>query len=197
MSEEAEKLADEDRALVEAFKIEHAKEAFDRSVVKYQDKVFNLCYRFMGNYHDANDCAQDTFIKVYRSLKKFRFESSFSTWLYRIAVNTCKNKLSSLQYRLSKIMFRIDKPAESGLTIEIKDESRSPEVVLERSEKGRLIQKEIDSLPGDQKTVVVLRDIEALPYEEIAQITGYNMGTVKSKLARARERLRKKLRGLI
>lgn len=187
----------EDSALVEAFQTEHSKEAFDSLVVKYQDKVFNLCYRFMGNYHDANDCAQDTFVKAYRSLKKFRFEASFSTWLYRIAVNTCKNKLSSLQYRFSKILFRIDRPAESEMSIEIKDESQSPEVLFETSEKGRRIQKAIDSLPEDQKTVVVLRDIEGLPYEEIAQITGYNMGTVKSKLARARERLRKKLRGTI
>lgn len=183
---------DDDRALIYAFCAEQDKDAFDRLVIKYQDKVFNLCYRFMGNYHDANDCAQDTFVKVFRSLKKFKGESEFSTWLYRIAVNTCKNKLSSLTYRVSKMMVRLDKPRT-----EIKDESNSPEAEFEQSEKGRQIQKAIDALPEDYKTVVVLRDIEGLSYEEIAQITGYNIGTVKSKLARARGRLREKLEGLI
>jgi len=183
---------DEDQSLIQAFCARQDNDAFDRLVIKYQDKVFNLCYRFMGNYHDANDCAQDTFIKVYRSLSKFKGQSEFSTWLYRIAVNTCKNRLSSLTYRVSKMMVRLDKPRA-----EIKDEAHSPEASLEKSEKNELIQKAIDELSADHKEVVVLRDVEGLSYEEVAEITGYNIGTVKSKLARARERLRNKLRGLV
>lgn len=202
MAEENKKINyidDEDRALINAFVSEQAKEAVDRLVIKYQDKVFNLCYRFMGNYHDANDCAQETFVRVYRSLASFKGQASFSTWLYRIVVNTCKNKLASLTYRLSKMFVRLDLPKgeEEKRQIEVKDESRSPEVVFSQSEKSKQIQKAIDALPRQQKAVVVLRDIEGLSYEEIAQITGHNIGTVKSKLARARKILREKLKGLI
>jgi RNA polymerase sigma-70 factor (ECF subfamily) len=202
MEEENKKINqidDEDKALISAFVNEQAKEAVDRLVIKYQDKVFNLCYRFMGNYHDANDCAQETFVRVYRSLANFKGKASFSTWLYRVAVNTCKNKLASLTYRVSKMFVRLDRPKGAGdeKQIEVRDESRSPEVVFAQSEKSKQIQKAIDGLPRAQKTVVVLRDIEGLPYEEIAQITGYNIGTVKSKLARARKILREKLTRLI
>lgn len=202
MTEENKKINytdDEDRALINAFVNEQTKEAVDRLVIKYQDKVFNLCYRFMGNYHDANDCAQETFVRVYRSLANFKGQASFSTWLYRIAVNTCKNKLTSLTYRVSKMFVRLDlsKGEQEKRQIEVKDESRSPEVVFSQSEKSKQIQKAINTLPREQKTVVVLRDIEGLSYEEIAQITGHNIGTVKSKLARARKILREKLKGLI
>ncbi|MCJ7540486.1 MAG: sigma-70 family RNA polymerase sigma factor, partial [Desulfobacterales bacterium] len=76
--------------------------AFDELVLKYKDRLFNLVYWFLGDYQDANDCAQETFIKVFKSIKKFRFESAFSTWLYRIAINTCKNKIKSSAYRWKK-----------------------------------------------------------------------------------------------
>ena len=76
--------------------------SFDELVLRYQDMVFRVCYRFIGNYEEANDCAQDTFVKVYKALGSFRFSSSFSTWLYRIAVNTCKNTLSSTRFRRRK-----------------------------------------------------------------------------------------------
>ena len=190
---------DEDTVSIKSF-LAGDKKTFDKLVLKYQDRVFNLCYRFLGDYEEANDSAQETFIKVYNSLKNFRFESAFSTWLYRIAVNTCKNKLSSLKFRLNQRMVRLDREKTSDedcrLT-EIRDESLSPEAELENKERETIIQKAIDSLPKDYKSVVVLRDIEGLSYEETAEITGYNIGTVKSKLSRARVRLREKLKGLI
>ncbi len=189
----------EDTALLKAFQIGE-KDAFDKLVLKHKNRVFSLCYRFLGDYEEANDCAQETFVKVYRSLEKFRFDSTFSTWLYRIAVNTCKNRLKSTQYRHSKKMVRLDNPGnqeESGHSIQIRDKSLSPAAELERKEKHVLIQKAIDSLPEEQKTVIVLRDIEGMSYEEIAEIGGYNLGTVKSKLARAREKLREKLIGVV
>jgi len=133
-------------------------------------------------------------------LKNFRFESAFSTWLYRIAANTCKNKLSSVKFRLNQRMVRLDREKvsdEDCRLTEIRDESLSPEAELEKKERETIIQKAIDSLPKDYKSVVVLRDIEGLSYEETAEITGYNIGTVKSKLSRARVRLREKLKGLI
>ena len=173
---------------------------FDELVLEHKDKVFNLCYRFMGDHGEADDCAQETFVKVYRSLKDFRRESSIATWIYRIAVNTCKNRLSSAQYRRSKYMVRLDEPKDTKdgkQPVEIGGGSLSPSAELDRKEKGETIQKAINSLPDDQKSVIVLRDIEGLSYEEVSEVMGYNLGTVKSKLARARQGLREKLKGLV
>ena len=189
----------EDAALIQAFQ-SGDKAAFDELVLKHKDKLFNLCYWLLGDYHEANDSAQETFIKIYRSLKEFKFESTFSTWVYRITVNTCKNRLKSLEYRFKKRMVSLDNPGEQGsddFSIEIGDESLSPMMELDKKERLMLIKKAINSLPSDKKTVVALRDIEGLSYEEIAHITGFNLGTVKSKLARARMELRKKLRSVI
>ena len=176
------------------------KTAFDALVLRHKDKLYNLCYWFLGDRQEANDSAQDVFIKVFRSLKKFRFESTFSTWLYRIAANTCKNRLKSSDFRYQKKRVRFDNPgeAEDGqYAWEIHDKTPSPMVELEKKERMMLIQKAIASLPTDQRTVVVLRDIEGLSYEEVANIAGLNFGTVKSRLSRARQQLRKKLRGTL
>lgn len=190
----------EDTLLIRAFNSGETS-AFDKLVLKYRNKVFNICYRFLADYEEANDCAQETFVKIYRSLNNFRFESSFSTWLYRIALNTCKNKVVSLEYRFSRRMVRLDSQAgdyeEKSCPLEIGSETLSPEAEIDRKEKSVIIEQAIYSLPQDQKTVVVLRDIESFSYEEIARITGFNLGTVKSKLARARQALRERLRGLI
>jgi len=189
----------EDSALVRAFQAGE-KAAFDKLVLRHKDKLFNLCYWFLGDYQEANDAAQETFLKAYRSLKRFRLESAFFTWFYRIAVNTCRNRLDSSEYRQRKRMVSLDNPGTSddhGHSIEIGDESRSPMIELERKERWMLIKKAIDSLPPEQKTVVTLRDIEGLSYDEIADITGYNLGTIKSRLARARLDLRNQLMGVI
>jgi len=189
--------ASKDVELINAFKA-GKKSAFDELVLSHKDKVFNLCYWFVGDYQDANDLAQDVFFKAFKALKNFRFESAFSTWIYRITVNTCKNRLKSLQYRLKNKFVHLDNTASKSIPgVEIVDESSSPEIVLGRKEKSRLIQTAINSLPTEKKTVVVLRDIEGLSYEEISSVTGFNLGTVKSKLARARQDLREKLKGEI
>lgn len=185
-----------DAELIKAFQA-GKKAAFDELVLKHKDKVFSLCYWFVGDYQDANDLAQDVFFKAFKALKNFRFESSFSTWIYRIAVNTCKNRLKSFQYRLKKKFVHLNNTAaaKNNPGIEMADESSSPEIELGRKEKSRLIQAAINSLPAEKKAVVVLRDIEGLSYEEISSVTGFNLGTVKSKLARARQDLREKLKG--
>ncbi len=165
--------------------------AFDNLVRKHQDRIFNLCYWFLGDYQEANDCAQDTFIKIYRNLLTFRFESTFSTWAHRIAVNTCKNRLKSFQHRFSQKMVRLDNSGSvSGSVGEIADETGSPEVEHEKKERRYLVQRAINALPVDKKTVILLRDIQGLSYEEIVKITGLNPGTLKSKIARARQELR-------
>ena len=198
------KSIDKDYDLIKAF-MENDKNAFNRLVLKYMDVVFNLCYRLIGDYDEANDISQETFIKVYNNLHKFKFQSSFSTWLYRITVNTCKNNLSSLRFRMSNKMIRLDASRSdlktpdksSEYIVDLPDNTSNPACIYERKEKEESIQNAIDSLSGNQKILIVLRDIEGKSYEEIAEITGLKIGTVKSKLARARQELRDKLRGII
>jgi RNA polymerase sigma-70 factor (ECF subfamily) len=202
MNKELKKQAgssDEDAALVRAFQ-KGDKAAFDNLVRKHKDKLFNLVYWFLGDYQEANDCAQEIFIKVFKSLKKFRFEAAFSTWLYRIATNTCKNRLKSLAYRWKKKTVSLENPEGSksvNPSFELEDNSPSPVNELEKKERLMLIKKAINALPEEQNRVVVLRDIQGLSYEEIADITGLNLGTVKSRLARGRLELRNKLKGMI
>lgn len=200
MNSQGGNVNEEDTLLIKAFD-SGEKAAFDKLVLKYKNRVFNICYRFLADYEEANDCAQETFVKIYRSLKGFRFESTFSTWLYRIALNTCKNKVASLESRLRKRMVRLDSPVgdpgEESCTLEVASRALSPRDEIDRKEKEAIIERAIYSLPQDQKAVIILRDIDLLSYEEIAKVTGYNLGTVKSKLARARQALREKLGGLI
>ncbi|MGC9967887.1 MAG: sigma-70 family RNA polymerase sigma factor [Syntrophobacteraceae bacterium] len=172
--------------------------ALDRLVVRHKDRVFNLCYRLLGDYSEAEECAQETFIKVLRSLKAFRFESSFSTWLYTIAVNICRNRRNSAEHRFWKrvLSFGRNSPEEEGPEdFEIEDPAPSPLVRMTEKEKEIMLQSAIDSLSHDHRTVIILRHVEELSYEEISRITGYNLGTLKSKLARARVLLQKKIQG--
>ncbi len=185
----------DDATLIRSFLSGDA-EAFDRLVVRHQDRVFNLCYRFVGDYHEANDLAQDVFIKVFGSVKKFRFESEFSTWLYRIAVNICRNRIKSLDFRFKKKSDSLHSQ-KGNITVELSDESGSPGIELEKKERSRIIQQAVNTLSGDKKAVLILRDMEGLTYEEIAAVTGLNPGTVKSRLARARQKLKEKLGGVI
>jgi RNA polymerase sigma-70 factor (ECF subfamily) len=174
--------------------------AFDELVLKYKDRLFNLVYWFLGDYQDANDCAQETFIKVFKSIKKFRFESTFSTWLYRIAINTCKNKIKSSAYRWKKktVSLETSNSSKNGNPFsEIVNGSPTPIVALEKKERMMRIQKAINSLPEEQNKVVVLRDIQGLSYQDISDITGLNLGTVKSRLARGRLALKNRLKGRI
>jgi len=174
--------------------------AFDELVLKHKDRLFNLVYWFLGDYQDANDCAQETFIKAFKSINGFRFESTFSTWLYRIAVNTCKNRIKSSAYRWRKktVSLEISSGSKNGNPYpEIVNGSPTPAMALEKKERLMWIQKAINSLPEEQNQVVVLRDIQGLSYQDISDITGLNIGTVKSRLARGRLELKNKLKPLV
>jgi RNA polymerase sigma-70 factor (ECF subfamily) len=199
MNKEKGNKISEDEVLIRAFQSGDPI-AFDKLVLRYKDRVFSLCFRFLGDYQEAENCAQDVFLKIYRSLKNFRFESSFYTWLYRTAVNTCKNRLKSAEYRNLKRHISIKNPEEGDKNsryAEPSDERKDPLAEIERKERVSLIQEAIDSLPAEHKGVIVLRDIEGLSYREIINITGYGLGTLKSKLARARAGLRQKLGRMI
>ena len=188
-----------DAVLIRAFQ-EGDKTAFDGLVLRHKDELFNLIYWFLGDYEEANDCAQDVFIKVYKGLKGFRFESAFTTWLYRVAVNTCKNRFKSSAYRWRQksVPMENSKRSEDGNpSLEVRNGSPSPLHELERKERSGLVQDAIRALPEEQNRVIVLRDIQGRSYREIAAITGLNLGTVKSRLARGRLELKKKLEGMI
>ena len=170
--------------------------AFDQLVIKHKDKLFNMVYWLLGDYQETNDCAQEIFIRVFKSIKKFRFQSSFSTWLYRIAINTCKNRRQSSAYRWKNRTISLENPEnpnQDNRSYEIQNGSPSPENRLEKKERIMLIRKAINALPQEQNRVIVMRDIQGLSYQEIADITGLNLGTVKSRLARARLELKNRL----
>jgi RNA polymerase sigma-70 factor (ECF subfamily) len=189
--------SDSDADLVTRFQ-EGDDAAFEWLVRRHQDAVFRTCLRFLSEYEEAVDCAQEIFVRVYKTLSGFRRESRFSTWLYRVTVNACKNRASSLQFRRRRRMFSLDTARDpDGRAVEIKNGRLSPHREYEKKEEREAVERAIHGLPEDQRAVVILRDIENLPYDEIARITGFAQGTVKSKLFRARKRLAEELREFI
>ena len=172
------------------------REALDRLVIRHKDRIFSLCYRLLGDYDEAEECTQETFVKVFRSIGSFRLESSFSTWLYSIAVNTCKNRRNSADYRFWRRVFRLGQDSDSddagdGPDMDIADQGPSPLAQLAEKEREALLQSAMNTLSYEHRMVIVLRHVKELSYEEISKITGYNLGTLKSTLARARLRLQK------
>jgi len=186
----------DDASLIRDFKAGN-RGAFNYLVLKYQDGIVSICFRFLGDYQEASDCAQDVFLKAFKALKKFEFKSTFFTWLYRIAINTCETKLRSSEQRYKKRTVSLDNPGtaeRSNPSRTIVDNSPSPIEQLEHKERSIMLQDAINSLSKDHKTMIILRDIEQLSYEEIAITTGIELGTVKSRIARARIELRNKLK---
>ncbi|MEO6097957.1 MAG: sigma-70 family RNA polymerase sigma factor [Fibrobacteria bacterium] len=169
-------------------------EGFNRLVLKHKDRLFGLCLRMLaGDRHEAEDAAQETFVKVYQALNGFRMEAKFSSWVYRIAVNTCKNRFTSRSYQESRRARDLeaadaDGTPSAGL-------APSPAQVLEAKGKWQRIEAAIARLPDEQRVLVVLRDVEGRSYEEIAESTGLNPGTVKSRLNRGRRQLQEWLKG--
>lgn len=181
--------------MVEAFQTGD-RNAFDELVRRHRDRIFNLCVWFLTDYQEADDMAQEVFIKAFRGLSSFRGRSGFYTWLYRIAVNTCKNRLGSLEYRFKKRTQRLapyDDVEGWARTPQIADPAHNAEQALQAKERTALIRQAIHRLPKDKKTVIILRDIEGLAYDEIVNLTGFKIGTVKSRLARARGDLKQML----
>lgn len=173
------------------------KPPFDEVVDRYYDKVLNLAFRLMGDREEAHDLAQEVFIHAYQAYDRFRGEAEVFTWLYRITVNLAKNRYKQLQREREhrwEILEETDEEEEEVETFEWEDTKLSPETLLEQKELSEAIQKAIDELPEDQRTTLVLRDIEGLSYREIARIQGCSVEAVKSRLFRARSTLRKKLR---
>lgn len=169
--------------------------AFEKLVVLYEKKVYNLAFRMVGNHEDASDIAQEAFLKVYTSLDQFRGESSFSTWLYRVVSNAC---LDELRHRARHKVVSIDTPVspEDPSPRQIPSKDPEPGHGIERAEVSNAVQQGIKELPDDHRIILVLRDIQGLSYEEIAQVLNMPLGTVKSRLNRARLSLRDRLQSM-
>lgn len=174
-------------------------EAFQTLVLRYQDRVYNTAFRLTGDRALAEDLTQEVFLKAFKAMKKFKAKSSFSTWLYRITVNACTSewRRASAQKRGKELPFPQGPEDGSGGRWEPPSPDGDPRAAAERKERNLLIQKAIESLDEDSRLVVVLRDIEGFSYEEIADIIERPVGTVRSRLHRARCDLREKLKSLI
>ena len=171
--------------------------AFRELVGAHRDRVYNITYRMLGNKAEAEDVAQEVFITVFKTIDTFREESKFSTWLYRVAVNHCKNRIKYLSRRLpDKNRDELDETTQGSSTGNGAIGSvppRSPDAALASMQMEEVLRNAIDALDPDQRAVVILRDIEDMSIEEICAITDMPDGTVKSRLHRARLQLRKTL----
>ncbi len=179
----------DESTIIDEFK-KGEKAAFDELVLKYQDRIYNLCRHMLGNGNEAEDAAQDTFIKAYQNLKNFRPEASFYTWVYRIAVNTC------LDYKKKPFFSSLFKSTENGkqYLIEQSSDAPSPERLYESKQIGLALNDSIGKLPPKLRTAIILKEIEDLSYAEIADILEISVGTVKSRISRAKEGLKTLLR---
>jgi RNA polymerase sigma-70 factor, ECF subfamily len=172
------------------------KRAFDLLVLKYQQKVASLIGRYIRDPVEVLDVSQDAFIKAYRALAGFRGESAFYTWLYRIAVNTVKNHLVAQGRRPPGEDMDAELAVQTDLGSRLR-ENGTPERHLLTDEIARTVQQALDALPDDLRTAIVLRELEGLSYEEIAQAMECPIGTVRSRIFRAREAIDKRLRPLL
>ncbi len=172
------------------------KRAFDLLVLKYQQKVSSLIARYLRDSSEVMDVTQEAFLKAYRALPGFRGESAFYTWLYRIAVNTVKNHLVAKGRRPPGDDIEADVAEQMDMGGRLR-ESATPEAELLRDEIATTVQRALDDLPGDLRTAIVLREFEGMSYEEIATAMECPIGTVRSRIFRAREAIDKRLRPLL
>ncbi len=187
----------EDMALIVQFN-EGDRKAFNELVLKYQKQVFSIVYRFLGDYEESRDITQDVFVRIYEALPKFRKESSFFTWIYRITINICKNN-----YRDKKrkpYIESIDAPIqteEGEMNRSFQDPESDVQELAEKNELKSKVHNAISSLNSNFKEVIILRDIQGFSYEKISQILKIREGTVKSRISRARLILKDKLKEVI
>jgi len=172
------------------------KRAFDLLVKKYQHKIIALIGRYVNDHHEQQDIAQEAFIKAYRALSNFRAESAFYTWMYRIAINTAKNYLVSRNRRPPGTDVDVE-DAENFSQVASMRDNDSPESNLMRDELEERIFSTINLLPDDLKTAISLREFEGLSYEEIAEVMQCPVGTVRSRIFRAREAIDKAITPLL
>jgi RNA polymerase sigma-70 factor (ECF subfamily) len=190
-------MTEEERTLLRRLR-DRDERAFRELLETHRDRVYNITFRMLGNRSEAEDVAQEVFITVFKTIDTFREESKFSTWLYRVTVNHCKNRIKYLARRHDRDRDELDEGVHSpnGVTVNTSfsaPRTPQPDRALEGVQMETILQNAIKTLDDDHRIVVVLRDVEDLSIEEICEITGLPDGTVKSRLHRARLALRKKL----
>lgn len=164
--------------------------AFEKLIEVYQKKIFNLAYRMTGNFDDAGDMAQEALVRIFKSIANFKEQSSFSTWVYRITTNVC---LDELRKKKNKKVYSLDEEihAEDGeIQRQIMSNDPLPDEIAEKEELKRIVNSAINSLPEEQKIVITLRDLQGLSYDEISEVLDCPVGTVKSRINRARQALK-------
>ena len=172
------------------------KGAFDLLVLKYQHKIVNLIMRYVRDPELSLDIAQEAFIKAYRALPRFRGDSAFYTWLYRIAVNTAKNHLAAQRRRPMNVELDMQDPEQYDLHAKLK-ETDTPEGMALSDELQETVERAIAALPEDLRSAIVLRELDGMSYEEIAEAMECPVGTVRSRIFRARDAIGKKVGSLI
>ncbi|MEX0430263.1 RNA polymerase sigma factor RpoE [Spiribacter insolitus] len=187
--------ANADKELVERVQAGD-KQAFDMLVLKYQHKLVKLISRYVHDHAEALDVSQEAFIKAYRALPRFRGDSSFYTWLYRIGINTAKNHLVSQGRRPPDNDIDAQDAERYDIESRLKDQE-SPEALAQRDQVQETVMSAIEDLPDDLRTAITLREFEGLTYEEIAQAMDCPIGTVRSRIFRAREAIDKRLQPLM
>ncbi len=186
-----------DKEIVERFN-SGDNSVFSVLVDRYLNKAYQIAYGILGNKQDAEEVSQDVFVRIYKALTKFRGDAEFSTWMYRIAVNLAKNKYRWNKSRGSKKNISIQASLgndEDSFSLEdrISDESPLPDEKVELSEFEQNIMDEIEELPELYREALILRNVEEMSYEDIAKVLGCKLGTIKSRIARAREELKSRL----
>ena len=181
-------MADEERRLIESAQRGEV-ESFNALVRMYEGRIYNLCYRMLGDAESAADASQDAFLSTFRNLRSFR-GGSFRSWVLRIATNTCYDVLRARKRRPTTSLDIETDGEDDGSPLQIADSAESPDDFALRRELAVAIQHGLATLPEEQRIILILSDIQGLAYEEIAEITSTNLGTVKSRLSRGRARLR-------
>ncbi len=164
-------------------------DAFEELIKDYKKVAYNIALRVLRNKEDAEDVSQEALVKVYKNIESFNMQSTFKVWLYRIVMNTCLD----LKRKKKIVTYSIDKPLEndeSEITQEIPDNSSNPDVIIQNKLESKMLYECIGMLEDDFRTVIVLRDLQNLSYKDIASVLSCNEGTIKSRLNRARKKLR-------
>ena len=173
------------------------RQAFDLLVLKYQRKIIRLLSRMIRDSSEVEDVAQEAFIKAYRALPQFRGESAFYTWLYRIAINTGRNWLATNSRRPSTPSSYENEDGETFNETDNLTDNNTPESAMATREIAESVNRSIEDLPEDLRTAIVLREIEGMSYEDIAATMNCPIGTVRSRIFRAREAIAAKLRPIL
>lgn len=167
-------------------------EAFELLVRRYESKVYTVAYRFLGNHADASDLAQETFLRLYQALPRFRGDSSFMTWLYHITANACRDEIRRQQrYHVVSLDAETGNNGTQAIS-QVPSRAPSPEEAAEQKEFNEVVQLCLNNLSEEHRLVLVMREIQDMSYEEIANVLKCSLGTVKSRLSRARQAFKEK-----